>query len=81
MVTAEAVREIVAAVTPFIGENMAQSAARMHCQKLGIGDGPVTAEQIERLIQRMETGLCVFMGRDKASSLMTPLRQKLGGAA
>ena len=81
MVTADAVQEIVTAITPYVGENMARSAARVHCEKLGIPDGPVTPEQIAQLIARLETGLRVFMGRDKASSLMGPLRVKLGGAA
>ena len=81
MVTADAVKEIVTAITPYVGENMARSAARVHCEKLGIPDGPVTPEQIAQLIARLETGLRVFMGRDKASSLMGPLRLKLGGAA
>jgi len=81
MVTADAVQEIVTAITPYVGENMARSAARVHCEKLGIPDGPVTPEQIAQLIARLETGLRVFMGRDKASSLMGPLRLKLGGAA
>ena len=81
MVTAEAVQEIVAAITPYIGENMARSAARVHCEKLGLGEGPLTPEQVDRLISRLETGLCVFMGREKASSLMSPLRARLGAAS
>jgi hypothetical protein len=81
MVTAEAVHEIVAAITPYIGENMARSATRVHCEKLGIGDGTVTPEQVDLLISRLESGLCVFMGREKASSLMTPLRRKLGATS
>lgn len=81
MVTAEAIREIVTAITPFIGENMARSATRVHCEKLGIADPQVTPEQVDMLISRLETGLRVFMGRDRASSLMTPLRLKLGAAS
>jgi hypothetical protein len=81
MVTAEAVQEIVAAITPFIGENMARSATRVHCEKLGIAEPNVTPQQVDMLIARLETGLRVFMGRDKASSLMQPLRVKLGGVA
>jgi hypothetical protein len=81
MVTADAVQEIVAAITPFIGENMARSATRVHCEKLGIAEPHATPEQIEQLIARLETGLRVFMGREKATSLMQPLRVKLGGAS
>jgi hypothetical protein len=33
------------------------------------------------LIGRLETGLRVFMGREKATSLMQPLRVKLGGVS
>jgi hypothetical protein len=80
MVTADAVQEIIAAITPFIGENMARSAARVHCEKLGIAGLEATHEQIGLLITRVETGLCVFMGRERASSLMGPLRLRLGGA-
>ncbi len=81
MVTADAVREIVRAITPFIGENMAHAAARLHCQKLGIGDAHVTREQIAALISRLETGLYVFIGRDRASLLMAGVRQTLGAGA
>ena len=81
MVTAEAVQEIVAAITPFIGENMARSATRVHCEKLGIAEPHVTPQQVGMLITRLETGLRVFMGRDKANSLMQPLRVKLGGVS
>lgn len=81
MVTAEALREIVAAITPFIGENMARSATRVHCEKLGIAEPHVTPEQVAALIARLETGLRVFMGRDKATSLMQPLRAKLGAVS
>jgi hypothetical protein len=80
MVTADAVQEIVTAITPFIGENMAKSAARVHCEKLGIGGVEATPEQIVLLITRLETGLFVFMGRERASSVMSPLRTRLGGA-
>lgn len=81
MSTADAVQEIVRAITPFIGENMARSAARLHCQKLGIAETHVTHEQLAALITRVETGLNVFMGRDRASSLMADLRQTLGARA
>ena len=81
MVTADAVQEIVAAITPFIGENMARSATRVHCEKLGIAEPNVTPQQVDMLIARLETGLRVFMGRDKANALMQPLRVKLGGVS
>jgi hypothetical protein len=81
MVTADAIHEIVRAITPLIGENMARSAARLHCEKLGIGDAHVTHEQIALLISRLESGLNVFIGRDRASSVMAGVRQTLEARA
>jgi len=82
MATADVLREIVTAIAPFIGENMARSATQVHCQKLGIADAThLTPAQLGQLITRLETGLRVFMGRDGASSLMSPLRARFGVAA
>jgi len=81
VVTAEMVEQIVAAVAPFVGENMARSATRVHCEKLAIVDGTMTPQQLDALITRLETGLRVFMGREKAANLMTPLRTRLGAMA
>jgi hypothetical protein len=80
MVTADVVQEIVTALTPFIGENMARSSARVHCEKLGIAGAEATPEQIALLITRFETGLCVFMGRERATSVLGPVRVRLGGS-
>ena len=81
MSTADAVKEIVRAITPLIGENMARSAAKLHCEKLGIGDADVTHEQLSMLIARLESGLNVFIGRDRASSVMAGVREALGARA
>jgi hypothetical protein len=81
MVTEQMVQEIVAAVAPFIGENMARSATRVHCEKLGISEPTMTPQQLDVLITKLESGLRVFMGREKAAALMVPLRTRLGAAA
>jgi hypothetical protein len=81
MSTADAVQEIVRAITPLIGENMARSAARLHCEKLGIGETDLTHEQLSMLIARLESGLNVFIGRDRASSVMAGVREALGARA
>jgi hypothetical protein len=73
----DALTTIVATITPFIGEHMARSATRAHCDKLGITNGQLTPEQAKALIARLESGLFVFIGREKASSVMNGLRQTL----
>ncbi len=79
METAEAVREIVGAMTPLIGENMARAAATFHCGKLGIAADAITDAQVEALVARLETGLHVFVGRGKAAAAMSDLRTRLRG--
>ena len=66
MVTADAVQEIVAAITPFIGENMARSATRVHCEKLGIAEPHVTPHG-QMLIARLGRLACSW---DAARPLM-----------
>jgi hypothetical protein len=68
---------IISAITPYIGEHMARSAAQAHCAKLGIDGTRPTAEQLAALIMRLESGLHVFIGREKASAVMGGLRQTL----
>lgn len=77
----DAVQQIVAGLTPYIGAHMARSAAVAHCQKLGIAGPDVSAEQLEKLIARLETGLHVFIGREKSATVMAAIRQTLGSHA
>src|SRR6185503_7918887 len=71
------VKQIVAALTPYLGEHMARSAALAHCQKLGISGPDVSAEQIDKLVDRLQTGLYVFIGREKSAAVMAAIRQTL----
>ena len=77
----DALQLIVAGLTPYIGAHMAQSAAMAHCQKLGIAGPDISAEQIEKLIARLETGLHVFIGREKSGTVIAAIRQTLGDRA
>jgi hypothetical protein len=79
--TADPLGAIIAAITPFIGEHMARSAARAHCEKLGIKGEKPTPEQLKQLIARLESGLHIFIGREKAGAVMAALRQSLLEAA
>lgn len=77
--SANAVNEIVAALTPYLGEHMARSAALAHCQKLGIAGPEASAEQIEELVDRLQRGLHVFIGREKSTAVMDGIRRTLRG--
>jgi hypothetical protein len=76
----ELMDSVVRVVSPYLGENMARSAARAHCRKLGI-DGPaVSADQIQALITRLGAGLNIFIGREKAATAVEELHKALDGA-
>ena len=77
----ELMDSVVRVVSPYLGENMARSAARAHCRKLGIEGAEVSAEQIETLISRLGAGLNIFIGREKAATVVEELHQALDGAA
>jgi hypothetical protein len=67
--TKDALDTIVRVVSPYVGETMARSAARAHCQKLGIViDGAeITREQLDALLRKFGQGLNIFIGREKAA--------------
>jgi len=67
--TKDAVQTIVTVVAPYLGETMAQAAARAHCQKLGIAiDGSeITRDQLDALVKKVAQGLNIFVGREKAA--------------
>ena len=78
METSEAVQVIVGVMTPYIGDTMARSATEAHCQKLGIPtDSRLSPEQLESLLGKLSAGLNIFLGRDKAASVITDVRSAL----
>jgi hypothetical protein len=79
MTTAETVAAVVKVLGPHIGETMARSATEAHCQKLGIAaDGsPVSRDQLDALLAKLGGGLNIFLGRDKAASVIGDVRQAL----
>jgi hypothetical protein len=77
MTTEEALQTIVRVVAPYVGENMARSAAQAHCQKLGVG-ASIGQDQLEALISRLGSGLNIFLGREKSSRVVGELRATMG---
>jgi len=77
MNTTEAVEAMVKVMAPYIGDTMARSATEAHCQKLGIAGATVTREQVDALLAKLGSGLNIFLGRDKAASVITEARDAL----
>jgi hypothetical protein len=77
MMAQQAAQEIVRVVGPYIGETMARSATEAHCQKLGIGAGTVSPEQLEALLAKLAGGLNIFLGREKSAVVIADVRRAL----
>jgi hypothetical protein len=73
---------ITEAITPYIGAMMARSSVEVHCKRLGIdGDQNVTSSQINELLKNLALGLNIFIGREKADSLIANIKTSLGEVA
>jgi len=77
MLASDAVQVMVKVMSPYIGDTMARSAAEAHCQKLGFGGGPISSAQLEALLGKVGAGLNIFLGREKAASVIAEVRREL----
>lgn len=70
--TKDALDTIVAVLSPYLGETMARSAARAHCEKLGIvvDSADITRDQLDALLRKFTQGLNIFIGREKAAAVV-----------
>jgi hypothetical protein len=80
MQTSTAIEVMVRVLTPYVGEVMARSAAQAHCQKLGIARDAIDPGQLEALLGRLGSGLNIFLGREKSSSVVEQIRAALRGS-
>ncbi len=81
MLATEAVQVMVKVISPYIGDTMARSAAEAHCHKLGIGSGPISADQLEAVLGKVGSGLNIFLGREKAATVIAEVRRQLAREA
>ena len=72
---------VIAAMTrvlaPVLGESMARASAQAHGAKLALTNGRLTAEQADVLVGKLNSGLIVFVGRERAAGLADQLRGAL----
>jgi hypothetical protein len=72
---------LVRALTPLVGPNMARSAARGQCEKLGLVAEKLTPADMARLVDALAPGLRVFVGRERTDGALAPIRRALGQGA
>jgi hypothetical protein len=71
------VDEIVRVLAPYIGASMASSAARLHCEKLGLGT-TLRPDEVKRLLDELGPGLRVFLGKRSTEDALLAIRASLG---
>jgi len=64
-------------IAPVVGETVATTTGQMHCRRLGINDGTITAADLERLLASVEKGLTVFVGNQAAGKAIAKVRRSL----
>jgi hypothetical protein len=73
-----ALRRIEETIGPFIGRHMAKAAIQVQCQKLGIADGTVTAQQLRAILDGIGKGMLVLVGQEKTKDLLRQIERSLG---
>ncbi|HET9227316.1 MAG TPA: hypothetical protein VFR31_11660 [Thermoanaerobaculia bacterium] len=81
--TGEVLDTISRVLEPYIGRLMARTSATAHCNDLGIRSAVVDGQQIEALLEKLGLALIIFLGKDKAATVVDAMRtaiQSLGDA-
>jgi hypothetical protein len=79
---------VIAAMThvlaPVLGESMARASAQAHGARLALASGRISTEQADALVGKLNSGLIVFVGRERATVLASEMRAAvaaLGGTS
>jgi hypothetical protein len=73
-----ALRRIEETIGPFIGRHMAKASVQVQCQKLGITDGRLTAQQLRAILDGIGKGMLVLVGQEKTKNLLSQIEKSLG---
>ena len=74
---------VVQALTPYVGPTMAGASVRGICERLGLDPATLHGNQLEKLLQALEPGLDVYVGKEKARRVVSEVRAAvaaLGGS-
>jgi hypothetical protein len=66
-------------LAPYMGHTLSGASLRGHCDKLGIGEQEVSADQINALLAAMRPGLHVFVGEEKTAQIVREMRKAVDG--
>lgn len=69
---------IANALTPYVGQMMAQTSIESHCKRLGLDATRLDASGLDRLLHQIGLGLNIFIGREKSETVMREIRASIG---
>ncbi len=73
-----ALRRIEETIGPFIGRHMAKASVQVQCQRLGIKEGNVNAQQLRAILEGIGKGMFVLVGQEKTRDLLRQMEKTLG---
>lgn len=75
--TGEVLETISRVLEPYIGRLMARTSATAHCNDLGIRAAVIDGKQIEALLEKLGLALIIFLGKEKAATVVDAMRQAI----
>lgn len=75
--TGEVLETISRVLEPYIGKLMARTSATAHCNDLGIRTAVIDGSQIEALVEKLGLALVIFLGKDKAATVVEAMRRAI----
>jgi hypothetical protein len=76
--TSEVLDAISRVLEPYIGRLMARTAPTAHFNDLGIRSAVIEGPQIEALVEKLGLALIIFLGKDKAATVVGDMRKAVG---
>ena len=77
--TNDVLESINGVLAPYVGKLMARTAASAHCRDLGIHGGAMSRDQVDALLAKLGLGLIIFVGKDKAQTMVETMRRAIDG--
>ncbi len=68
---------IARALQPLLGDNMARAALEVNLKKVGLSGADLSPTDLERLLDELEPGLCVFLGQVHTKRVLDGIRRQL----
>jgi hypothetical protein len=64
-------------LTPYVGRNMASTAAAAQCRRLGLEGASFAEGDIAKLVDRLGLGLKVFLGEARTAEVLATIRNAI----